>query len=264
MSILSRALLKQLAEKRVAQLAYDAVTANVLDTPQRTKDTMVDIMSNTEQHVEIRSFVEEALKKRIRRVTAGDFTGSDLTRAMDMPTLASNENKCWKVCLGHEGTNDLALYEIISPKFHDPSLLEHFAKSESVEIDNTVGRLTRQCAESLRNVRSSVLPSSTLGREMEQYNWDDISEAASFRLSQHIKDQLTAQAEKRRGMLASGQGTMSGLEAELLPWYNVDDKSLQIELYILSNDGYFESAGVPTAIDLRSTVISDFESFRRS
>lgn len=63
MSILSRALLKQLAEKRVAQLAYDAVTANVLDTPQRTKDAMVDIMSNTEQHVEIRSFVEEALKK---------------------------------------------------------------------------------------------------------------------------------------------------------------------------------------------------------
>lgn len=123
MSILSRALLKQLAEKRVAQLAYDAVTANVLDTPQRTKDAMVDIMSNTEQHAETRSFVEEALKKRIRRVTAGDFTGSDLTRAMDMPTSASNENKCWEICLGHEGTNDLALYEIISPKFHDPSLL---------------------------------------------------------------------------------------------------------------------------------------------
>lgn len=211
---------------------------------------------------------EEALKKRIRRVTAGDFTGSDLTRAMDMPTSASNENKCWEVrwevCLGHEGASDLALYEVISPKFHDTSLLERFAESESGEIDNTVGRLTRQCDESLRNVRSSVLPSSTLGREMEQYNWDDISEAASFRLSQHIKDQLTAQAEKRRGMLASGQGTMGGLEAGLLPWYNLDDKSLQIELYILSNDGYFESAGVPTAIDLRSTVISDFESFRRS
>lgn len=190
---------------------------------------------------------EEALKKRIRRVTAGDFTGSDLTRAMDMPTSASNENKCWEVrwevCLGHEGASDLALYEVISPKFHDTSLLERFAESESGEIDNTVGRLTRQCDESLRNVRSSVLPSSTLGREMEQYK---------------------AQAEKRRGMLASGQGTMGGLEAGLLPWYNLDDKSLQIELYILSNDGYFESAGVPTAIDLRSTVISDFESFRRS
>ncbi|KIR31448.1 hypothetical protein I352_06084 [Cryptococcus deuterogattii MMRL2647] len=47
-SILSRALLKQLAEKRIAQSAYDTVTANVLDTPQRTKDALVDIMSNTE------------------------------------------------------------------------------------------------------------------------------------------------------------------------------------------------------------------------
>lgn len=47
-SILSRALLKQLAEKRVTQSAYDTVTANVLDTPQRTKDALVDIMSNTE------------------------------------------------------------------------------------------------------------------------------------------------------------------------------------------------------------------------
>lgn len=26
---------------------------------------------------------------------------------------------------------------------------------------------------------------------MKQYNWDDISEAASFRLSQHIEDQVT-------------------------------------------------------------------------
>ncbi|KAE8542939.1 hypothetical protein D1P53_001004 [Cryptococcus gattii VGV] len=99
-SILSRALLKQLAEKRVAQSAYDTVTANVLDTPQRTQDAVVDIMSNTEQHAEIRSFVEEALKKRIRRVTAGDFTGSDLTRAMDMPTSASNENNCWEFVWG--------------------------------------------------------------------------------------------------------------------------------------------------------------------
>lgn len=97
---------------------------------------------------------------------------------------------------------------------------------------------------------------------MKQYNWDDISEAASFRVSQHIEDQVTAQTEKRRGMLASGQGTMSGLKAQLLPWYNVDDKSLQIDLYILSNDGYFESTVVPTAIDLRSTVISNFKSFR--
>lgn len=99
---------------------------------------------------------------------------------------------------------------------------------------------------------------------MEQYDWDNISQAASSRLSQHIKDQLTTQAEKRRGMLASGQGTMSGLKVELLPWYKVEDKSLQLELFILSNDGYFESTGVPTAIDLRSTVFPDFESFRES
>lgn len=39
--------------------------------------------------------------------------------------------------------SDSALYEVISPKFHDTSLLERFAESESGEIDNTVGRLTR-------------------------------------------------------------------------------------------------------------------------
>lgn len=264
LSILSRALFKQLAEKRVAQSTYDIVTANVLDTPQRVEEAMTDIMFNTEQHGEIKSFVEEALKKRIRRVTAGDFTGRDIRNAMDVPMTTSTERNFWEVCLGHEGTTDYSLHGVLSPKFHNTSLLERFAASESAEMDNTVGRLTRQGAESLRTARSSVLPSSTLGGKMEQYDWDNISQAASSRLSQHIKDQLTTQAEKRRGMLASGQGTMGGLEVELLPWYKVEDKSLQLELFILSNDGYFESTGVPTAIDLRSTVFPDFESFRES
>lgn len=100
--------------------------------------------------------------------------------------------------MGHEETSGLAVYEVISPKFHDTSLLERFAESESGEIDDTVGRLTRQCAESLRNVRNSVLPSSTLGRETGQYNWDHISEAASFRLSQHIKATYSAGRETTR------------------------------------------------------------------
>ncbi|OWZ68679.1 hypothetical protein AYX14_05403 [Cryptococcus neoformans] len=59
MSILTQALFKQLAEKRVAQLEYDTVTANVLDTPQRLQDAAADIMSNREQHAEIRSFVKK-------------------------------------------------------------------------------------------------------------------------------------------------------------------------------------------------------------
>lgn len=53
MSILTQALFKQLAEKRVAQSKYDTVTANVLDTPQRLQDAVADIMSNREQHAEI-------------------------------------------------------------------------------------------------------------------------------------------------------------------------------------------------------------------
>lgn len=62
MSILTQALFKQLAEKRVAQLKYDTVTANVLDTPQRLQDAAADIMSNREQHAEIRSFVKKHRK----------------------------------------------------------------------------------------------------------------------------------------------------------------------------------------------------------
>lgn len=169
LSILTRALFKQLAEKRVAQSTYDIVTANVLDTPQRVEEAMTDIMFNTEQHGEIKSFVEEALKKRIRRVTAGDFTGRDIRNAMDVPMTTSIERNFWEVCLGHEGTTDYSLHDVLSPKFHNTSLLERFAASESAEMDNTVGRLTRQGAESLCTARSSVLPSSTLGGKMEQY-----------------------------------------------------------------------------------------------
>lgn len=99
---------------------------------------------------------------------------------------------------------------------------------------------------------------------MEQYNWDHISQAASSQLSQHIKDQLTTKDEERRGVLASGQGTMSELKGGLAPWYEAEDKSLQLELFIFSNDGYFDSIEVPTAIDLRSTVLPDLESFRKS
>lgn len=264
MSILIQALFKQLAEMRIAQLKYDTVTANVLDTPQRLQDAVADIVSNREQHAEIRSFVEEALKKRVRRVMADDFTGSDLRSAMDIPMMASIERNCWGVCLGQEGTINSSLNDLLSPKFHNTLLLERFAASESAEMDNTVGQLTQQGTESLRTACSSVLPLSTLGRNMEQYNWDNISQAASSRLSQHIKNQLTTKAEERRGMLASGQGTMSELKVELVPWYEVEDKSLQLELLILSNDGYFDSIEVPTAINLRSTVLPDLESFRKS
>lgn len=113
--------------------------------------------------------------------------------------MASIERNCRGVCLGQEGTIDSSLHDLLSPKFRNTLFLERFAASESAEMDNTVGQLTQQGTENLRTACSSVLPLSTLGRNMEQYNWDHISQAASSRLSQHIKDQLTTKAEERRG-----------------------------------------------------------------
>lgn len=89
---------------------------------------------------------------------------------MDIPMMASIERNCRGVCLEQEGTIDSSLHDLLSPKFHNTLFLERFAASESAEMDNTVGQLTQQGTENLRTACSSVLPLSTLGRNMEQYN----------------------------------------------------------------------------------------------
>lgn len=83
-----------------------------------------------------------------------------------------------------------------------------------------------------------------------------------MKLRDPIKNRLISNAESRLTKKAMGQGTLSGLSMVTIPWIDEMSGKLNVEMGFESRDGYFESTGKPSTINLGSTLLLGLDSWK--
>lgn len=231
---LSEALHQSVANHRVGMWETDTATTKALSTAKEREAARKDIMSSLSKRNEIKSFVTDILRSQVDAITGDfDFTKDDLVKAMDLEPWIDIGPFGWEMRLGIPGNGGYITKNLKSPKFEDVNNRYSFKTAESAVIDETVDFLAKQGAKALKTLPSIYIYSIPV-------------------------------LEKIRGCdkKAMGQGTLSGLSMVTIPWIDEMSGKLNVEMGFESRDGYFESTGKPSTINLGSTLLLGLDSWK--
>ncbi|OWZ28505.1 hypothetical protein C356_06423 [Cryptococcus neoformans c45] len=260
---LSEALHQSVANHRVGMWETDTATTKALSTAKEREAARKDIMSSLSKRNEIKSFVTDILRSQVDAIPGDfDFTKDDLVKAMDLEPWIDIGPFGWEMRLGIPGNDGYITKNLKSPKFEDVNNRYSFKTAESAVIDETVDFLAEQGAKALKTLPSIYIYSIPVLEKIRGCDWDRISSAASMKLRDPIKDRLISNTESRLTKKAMGQGTLSGLSMVTIPWIDETSGKLNVEMGFESRDGYFESTGKPSTINLGSTLLLGLDSWK--